>query len=328
MFGNKQGWIISVLIAAAMGWILVKFGQAPAIAKPSGQFVNLTQPIKLPIVPAEALPGVMTEDRDAGEQYRQAIQAYMDDRKTYDKAEPKYYDRRDKLPAIDLLVSAAPAKRATIFSPKPETLVNYRYPWPELDALMKLGLIANSIAFSAQARDDQETTRKYANACFSLGAKLYEERLTHGEFDVGLKLMQTAGDTFKSLAKRKEDSAAQAKWEQFGQQTNTYYVNNIQKLYQKVVSQARPDVAAYAGDVFELARNSPDRMWRVESILKVGRYKFNATRSGDQVGAKRMLSDDPGQFGYEDWTKHEDPAVRTAAKAAKELTIEQFRMIQ
>jgi hypothetical protein len=328
MYGNRPGWLISVLIAVAMGWMIFNFGRAPAIGKPSGQFKNLAEPIKLPIPPDQALPGVMTQDRDAGEQYRQAIEAYLTDRRTYDKSEPKYYDRRDKLPAIDLLVSAAPAKRATIFSPKPETLVNYRYPWPELDALMKLGMIANQIAFSAQARGDEETTNKYAGACFSLGAKLYEERLTHGELDVGLKLMQTAGDTFKSFAKKKGDAAAVARWEQFGQQTSGYYTTNIQKLIQKVFSAGRGDVDAHAGDVFELARRNPDRMWRVESILKVGRYKYQATRMGDQVGAKRMLSDDPTKYGYEDWTKHEDPAVRTAAKAARELTIEQFRMIQ
>jgi hypothetical protein len=328
MFGNRQGWIMSALIVLAMGWIIVKLGRVPGIAKPSGEFTNLTAPIKLPIGPAEALPNVMTEDRDAGDLYRQAIAAYVKDPKPYDKSEPKYYDRRDKLPAIDLLIKASTAKRASIFLPKPETLVNYRYPWPELDKLMKLGLISNSIAFSAQARNDAETTNKYARACFALGAKLYEERLTHGELDVGLKLMQTAGDTFKTLAKKQGDAATEARWEQFGQQTSSYYMTSIQTLYQKVVSDSSADVGLYAGDVFELARHSPDRMWRVESILKVGRYKYKATRIGDQIGAKRMLSDYPPRFGYEDLMTHDDPAVRAAAQAAKNLTIEQFRMIQ
>jgi hypothetical protein len=272
--------------------------------------------------PAEALPGVMTEDRDAGEQYRQALAQYLDDKKTYG-GKGAYYDRRDKLPAIDLLVAATSAKKANIFASKPETLVNYQYPWPELDALVNLGLIANSIAFSAQARDDEENVRKYANACFALGAHLYEERLTHGEFNSGLMLMQKAGDTFKTYAKKKGDSATELRWQKFGEQTSSYYKQNVQALYQNLSRDSGTD----AGDTFALAQQNPDRMWKVESILKIGRFKFNASRYGDQVGAKRML-ENPEKYKYADWSKDEDPAVRAAAKAAKELTIEQFRMIQ
>jgi hypothetical protein len=321
MFGNKIGWMLSVIIAGLMGWGIFVLGSAPVIAKPSGKFKNIATPINLPMSPSEALPGVMTEDRDAGDDYRQAIQLYLEDPRAYDKG--KQYDRRDKLPAIDLLVSAAKAKKASIFSAKPETLVNYRYPWPELDALMKLGLISNSIAFTAQARGDEATTKTYASATFALGAKLYDERLTHGELDAGQKLMQTAGDTFKALAKRTGDTATELRWQKFGEQTGTYYKQNIQALYQNIAR----DSATDAGDTFALAMQNPDRMWRVESILKIGRYKFNASRYGDQVGAKRML-ENPEKYKYTDWSKDPDPAVRAAAKAAKELTIEQFRMIQ
>lgn len=321
MFGNKIGWILSMIIAGLMGWGIFTLGAAPAIAKPSGKFKNLATPIHLPMSPDEALPGLMTEDRDAGDQYRQAIQLYLEDRRAYDK--DKQYDRRDKLPAIKLLVEAASARKASIFSATPETLVNYRYPWPELDVLMKLGMISNSIAFTAQARGDEATTKTYAGATFALGAKLYEERLTHGELDAGQKLMQTAGDTFKALAKRIGDIAAELHWQKFGEQTAAYYKQNIQALYQNLAR----DSGADAGDTFALAMQNPDRMWRVESILKIGRFKFNASRYGDQVGAKRML-ENPEKYKYADWSKDKDPAIRAAAKAAKELTIEQFRMIQ
>src|SRR5688572_19147247 len=100
MLGNKVGWLMSVLIALATGWIIVTFGRAPAIARPSGQFANLTAPIKLPVAPAEALPNVMTEGRDAGQEYRAAIQAYLGNASSCDKTGQNYYARRGKLPAI------------------------------------------------------------------------------------------------------------------------------------------------------------------------------------------------------------------------------------
>jgi hypothetical protein len=61
-------------------------------------------------------------------------------------------------------------------------------------------------------------------------------------------------------------------------------------------------------------------MWRVEAILKLGRYRFNAGRIGDQRNAiktiKDLLTHDP------------DPVIRAAAQAAHDLTLEQYRMMR
>jgi hypothetical protein len=59
-------------------------------------------------------------------------------------------------------------------------------------------------------------------------------------------------------------------------------------------------------------------MFRVEAILKLGRYRFNSARAADQLAAPRILKTleaDP------------DPAIQTAARAAQGLTVEQYRMI-
>ena len=89
----------------------------------------------------------------------------------------------------------------------------------------------------------------------------------------------------------------------------------------KVISSIDQNVIRqHTGDIFEIANRSQERMWRVEAILKLGRMKFdvggNRGRFGDQAGAKRYLKSrvsDP------------DPFIKTAAKAAKDLTIEQYR---
>ena len=328
MWGNKEGWIVSVLIVGLMSWWIWDRSKVADIAAPSGQFKNLREPIALPMKPEEALPTVMTAERDAGDLYRKAIAVYLADPEPYDKSTPKYVDRLDQLEAVRLLVEAASAKDATIFAAKPETLVNYDYPWPELDALMKLGTVSNSIAFSFQASGNEEGAKKYAHATFSLGAKLFNERLTHGELDAGIKLMQTSGDTLKALAKRTGNKAEQDRWQQFSDLTRGYYESKVLKLIRKVMSGGEIDVRTHSGDVFELVMHNPDRMWRVEGLLKLGRYKYEKGGSyWDQVWAHRLL-EEPHRLGQPDLTKDKDPAVARAATIARDLTVEQFHMIE
>jgi hypothetical protein len=330
MWGNKPGWFISAVILAVMGWMLWSFGRPEGVSPPSGKF-NLAEGIKLPVSPEEALPGVMTEDRDAGDLYQQAIRIYQENPRGYDNFEVKHVERIPDLRALAFVTEGTTAKHAKIFAGKPETLVNYRFPWADLDALFALGQVCNSIGYyyvvSPKNANDEQAA-KFLHAGFSLGAKLFDERLVHNEMQDGLKLMQGAADAMREQAKRKGDKTREAALKNFSDQTSTYYTTKVQPLYQKVVSATRQDVATYAGDVFEMARHNPDRMWRVEAILKVGRYKFDATRRGDQFGAERLLGDNPEKYGFEDLSKSEDPAVRAAVKAAKELTIEQYRMIR
>jgi hypothetical protein len=331
MWGNKEGWIISGIIVVLMGWMIWTLGRVEPIAKPSGQFSNLEEPIKLPVAPAEIIPGVMTEDRDAGDLYRQAIELYREKPKTYDKFEVTRIAEAKNLPALELVLQAGTAKRAKIFIDAPQTLVNYNFPWPELDAIFHLGQLSNSVGHYyvvSKTNSNEELAKKYLHAGFSLGAKLYEERLVHAEMMNGIKLMQGAVDSLKELAKRKGDAAREQQLEQFGKQTTAYYSAKVQKLYEKVVTGAPADVATYSGDVFALAMKNPDRMWRTEAILKVGRYRYEkGGRPGDQIWATRMLNE-PQRLGITDFAEDPDPAVRAAGVAAKGLTVEQFRMIR
>jgi hypothetical protein len=77
-------------------------------------------------------------------------------------------------------------------------------------------------------------------------------------------------------------------------------------------------IAEHSGDVFAIAKDSQERMWRVEAILQLGRLRYNAASGADQRAANRML-----KKMAENET---DPIIRAAAKAAAELTIEKYRM--
>jgi hypothetical protein len=331
MWGNKPGWFISVVIVGVMGWLIWSLGQPEGLTPPSGQFKNLAEPIHLPVAPDEAVPGVMTEERDAGDQYWTAINAYLANPKPYDAFTVKDIKQVSTLNALDTILNGASAKRATIFLGKPEMLVNFRPDTPELDALFRLGQLCNSIGhyyvISPKNANEAEAKR-YLHAGFSLGAKMYAERLTHGEFIDGVKLMQGAADSLRELAKRKGDKAREAELKRFGDRTADYYKMNVQDLSQKVSSIYPAHIAQNAGDVFALARSNPDRMWKVEAVLKVGRYRYNAARRADQIAAGRIVAEDAAKYGYPDLNRSDDPAVRAAAKAARELTIEQYRMIR
>ena len=56
MWGNKQGWIISALIAAFMGWLLLRLSTVGAPTRPTGEFPYLTAKIELPAKPETAVP--------------------------------------------------------------------------------------------------------------------------------------------------------------------------------------------------------------------------------------------------------------------------------
>jgi hypothetical protein len=330
MWGNKQGWFISVIIAGVMGWLIWSLGRPEGISKPSGEFV-LTNAIRLPVSPQEAMPGVMTDPSDAGDLYWQAIEAYRADPKPYDTFAVANARQATKLAALDPVLRATSADKASIFIKKPDTLINYEFPRPELDALVAVGQLCNSLGHyyvKSEKNADPVQATKYLNAGFSLGAKLYAERLTHGELMAGFNLMQGAADSLRELARRQGDKAREDQLKRFSDAASNYYKGDVHKLYDKVNSTGREDIGRYAGDVFELARNNPDRMWQVEAILKIGRYRFNATRMADQVGAERMLGDNPAQFGYRDFEQSDDPAVRTAGRAARELSEEQYRMMR
>jgi hypothetical protein len=84
------------------------------------------------------------------------------------------------------------------------------------------------------------------------------------------------------------------------------------------VSADAPRIAANAGDVIRFAKMAKERMFRVEAILKLGRYRFDSARGADQLAAPRILGE---------LEKDPDPVIETAAEAALGLTIEQYRMI-
>lgn len=332
MWGNKPGWLISALIAVLMGVILYVFGTPGSTTPPTGEFPKYAKPLEPPIKP-ETVVTILTEKRDAGDQYWQAIDEYKNNKRDYDSfftPKEKNFSRLKNLkqvePAMKLLLAAAPAQDARIFIRKPELLVNYKYPYPDLDALSKLGRIAGQIGLSHGAANQLDEAERYYNAEFSLGKKLFDERINTTEMIQGVGLLREASAYLASLAGKRKDAARKAQVEAFDQQLKGWYGTDVDKLTKVIPSLGGQDIAKYAGDIFQFATSSPDRMVRVEALLKIGRYKYNAATHWDQVWAKRYLTS-PARVGQPDPAEDPDPAVRLAAQVARDLTAEGYRQI-
>jgi hypothetical protein len=160
---------------------------------------------------------------------------------------------------------------------------------------------------------------KYYEAAFSLGIKLYRERITWAELDAGLSLMAENARLIAALSDEL-NQAQRARYAREFDAARAAYVKDRLLPTQHILSS--PDsrlIERHSGDVFHFAYHAPERLWRIEAILRLGRYRFHSERLGDQRIANRVI---------EQLLRDPDPFIRTAAAAARDLTLEQYNLMR
>lgn len=321
MFGNTKGWIISAAIVLVMGFILFKTAQLPPVSPPTGKF-KLAEPIALPTDPKPLLPP-MDKDCNAADLYRQAIAEYEQNEKLYEAGGTYEKDLRAAMAAnpkaIQLIVEATNCNRMDLFKSKPQQVVHYESSWPQLTAINQLG--RRTVQFGMMHRTEPKNldeAEKYLNAAFALGYRLYSERVVWEELNHGLNLMFEAAKNLARVAKDRNDEARADQFEQLASDIDTYKQEKIVPLVFVVTSIDSQTIGRYGGDIFGLARQSPEPMWRTEALMSLGRMRYNTSKRGDQIGANREIKK---------YLNDPDPAVREAAKIANEMTIERYRML-
>jgi hypothetical protein len=346
MWGNLTGWTISAALAVAIlsfaAWIhqlgepsdpvaIPRLVNGRPIGSPLSADVTLSA-IRLPIDPDTVVrpPG----SGDAGplleaalDAFRQpatneAYRQFLSRRRTLDD-----FDRLPRLP-IDKLVEAGEARSIRWLAADPARVINYDTDAREdLRDLQQLAAAAIALANykllipEGQATmRDPDGARRIFQAVFVLGARLAEERVVYDQFNVGLELIAQATSGLLKLGEAGGSLELVGRLRQFDEQ-RTRYVNEQVLPVWRVISSADAEVIErHAGNLFETARASQERMWRVESILKLGRMRYDASRAANQAYAERVLRE-----LAEDTS---DPALAAAVKAARELTVEQFRRIR
>ena len=316
MFGNLQGWVISLAIAVAGGYVLWLGSQVPTVSPPSGVFPNLLGGISLPIDPKGVSPTPMSEACDAGDKYRAAIDEYLGNRAQYDKWHGDAKSAMAAKPkAVELVAEAADCGRMTLFTRAPTQVVTYDPEPAAADAIERLGQMAVQRGILLLRANQPQEARRYLAGAFALGYHLYAERLAWREFTAGVNLMT---DAAKYLAQLETEPDRVRKLNDFASTADRYKLDQL-KLYNALSTADSQAIGRFGGDAYALARQSPEPMWRTTAILAVGRMRYNTPRRGDQLAAPRELKA---------WAADPDPAVRAAANTALDLSLEQYRMLR
>jgi hypothetical protein len=318
MWGNTLGWSISlalvVLTTVSVAWL----DRATRTISAQTQF-SLDEKngaaIELPISPSTVLPR-MTDPTDAGPIHRRAIDQFHNDPTSYGRfaRSGTSADEIESLPAIKILVEATNCASADLFASKPAQIVNLNGDKPDLEALQTLGAASRRAGQLLEKSRPAEALKLY-EATFSLGVKLYRERLTYAELDAGLTMM-AEGSTMIGLLDPSRSEACQ----RFNQARKEYVAQRILPTQRLISSADQTMIDDHAGDVFYFSRHARDRMWRIEAIFSTARYRFNAGRVADQRAAARILR--------EILSNDSDPVIQTACSAGLSLTVEQYRTLK
>lgn len=323
MWGNWQGWMISVAIGILFGALVAIVSRGAGLTPPTAYSADEAnfQPLQLPLLAANAMPP--TQDGDAGPLYRRAIEQYFRDRALYDDfaaAGTFNSPKVAQLDAIDLLVEAAGCGRMNLFIAAPADVVNYRQENEPLVALEQLGRVCvDRLALLSQRAGRSDDALKYYRAGFMLGLHLSRERLTYGQLQLGLQLLgKTAPMLARLHAERGEAEKASA-FSDFDAR-RLAFAAALLPTARIVRSIDENIVGRHTGDVFELAKRSKERMWRVEAMIALGRVRFFGGAGGTARNQRAAM-----QLLREAAASEPDPVVKAAAAAARDLTVEQHR---
>jgi hypothetical protein len=319
MWGNLPGWVISGIMLVATGWAifsLEKMGVTTAATAMGRDQENLSR-MQLPVSP-ESVATFMTGPCDSGDFYRQAIEAFKRDRTSIEA-----FVRQPSLagipshPGLDLIRRGTNCQRARIFLDRPDEVVNYDRRRTSLEALNAMGNalvlagMLNRTANPAEAKRNLE-------AAFSLGYKLFEERLVYEQLSNGLGLMGASSTYLARIAEAEGNTQRAEDFQRFEQSLKEFSQQRVMPMWTVISSIDSRLIDRHAGDIFVFALHGQEPVWQTESILKLGRYQYNASRRADQEAAKRTVRD---------LANHPDPVLSAAGRAARDLTIQQYRQL-
>ena len=329
-WGNTAGWVIASVVAAGTGLLVFALAGAGAMTPPTelGRDPARWSTVAQPTDPAAVLADVEFVAGDAGRIYRQAADALVDNPTLRRRLEQFAKSPREPLSdtgPLDDLVRATPYQNATIFADDPAELLNYDRSPARLDALFALGSAANAQASLLAGKSraggtsaDADRARELHRAAYALGRHLYEERVIHRELEYGYRLM---GEALGGLAALAQVGGDEPRADELRQQRSLLTAavrDEVAPVWAAIgtvndVRNDRDPADLHVGDVATIAASDEaDPMWRAEALLRLGKYRFDATRRADRLAADRQARAAAESVA--------DPRLRPAAQAAAALT--------
>lgn len=321
MFGNRLGWVIAAVLALAMGlsaWQISRVNDLTGLT-PLGESADTYEPLKLPMEPVT----IVTMDRpgDAGRVYRSVIEDVLRRPERYqafiDGGQP---DDWKSLPLLEKMVDVTPIVGGDILLTHAEANVGYTPESDELKAILLAGHCMSRMALLTMASDPIRANAIF-RAEFALGAKLFAERISFYEAFDGIGLMQETIDGLRVIAVKNDNKALVAALEQFNKQTNAWIDAKLTPMWKVISAVDDRVIAEHAGDIYAFTGPAMhERLWRIESILKLGRHRVNVNRLADQAAIPARLR--------ELKATETDPAILAAVDKAEHLTLDEYRSIR
>lgn len=329
--GNRLGWIIAGLLTLVIVGVFLAVAVFPQPTPPSNR---ITSPGALDQVELKADPAVIlgwspSGGENAGAYFAQAVRKCKAGR-------PAIQDLLAKAPSLangkETLTDAqsamlkeiaeavhAGAQQASMryvfeFTPK---VVEVGAGMPEAGELQDVlnALLLYSASLIGQ-KDYLPAERVYQDTLM-MGYDLTRERARVWTVKMGLGLQSAACGRLEALynkymPERKTRLADLSAYRLALSDLTRSYEDKLAMLHQFRSVKENP------GDVFNMAENDKDRAWRVEAIATLGVVKFIAPGRGDKRYAKKLI---------DRYLSSSDPLEAAAAKAANDLTIEQYRTL-
>lgn len=320
MWGNTIGWIIAAVLGLIITVGAVGFGISFNRLTPPTKFgkdpKNLAE---LSLDPKPSSIVAMGSASDAGPLLMQAIADVKANPKKYDAflASGKAADAA-KLPAVKAILDTASMSSMKLFSAKPATDIDY-FPLSAHPDLAVLGTAAKCVENAGllyTGEKKYKEAKRFHEAQFSLGAKMFAERAMFMEAFQGLGQMRAAAECLKSIAQMEKDDARVAQLDAFLRGSEATYKERMEPMWKVINSVDGKVIARHAGDIYHFANaeHQKERMWRVESVLKLGRFKFSVGTDGHAANQSYV----PARL--EELQKDPDPLVAEAAKKAANLS--------
>ncbi len=319
MWGNRLGWLISAVIVALIVGAFAWASYAAGRTTPPSEFSQKTEnfdALEFPGDPAHLLTIADMKSRDGGELYWTAIKTIRDNPDIYENAKADL-TRVSEYTVLEPILEAAHHPTADIFRSRPDAVVKFGKK-PPLDAIEKAGTLCRGIGIQYAKQNKFEEATRYLTASYVLGLRLFQDRQCRRQLDLGMGLMGTSASQLAIIAKLEKKDAMQKKLEDFGTAYLAFDRERV-KPVERIITSIDPKVSReHVGDVFKLAHESREKVWQLESILRLGMYKYNSPLAGDRRAALRAIRE---------FAKSEDPAIQSAAIAARDLTVEDYRRL-
>lgn len=321
MLGNRLGWLLALLPTAILTWAAWQLVEFNRLTAETGllKTTAAVRPIEFEVPPETIF--AMTAVGDATALYREAIADIRRNPEQYAAAERSTAaDAFEKTPAGRAVLAAAPMAAPIGLAADTAVWGGYGGAADDLDAVDLVGRLLIRAGLLHRETDSTKARRLF-EAGFALGVKLFNERARYAEAALGLTIAREAAAGLRSLAERAGDARRVGLLTTFDRSAAGLQETRLSPLWRAIGSLDGNLIARHAGDAAALARpTTPERLWRAEAALALGRQKFSLERDADRLAVPRRLK--------EAAAGETDPVVLAAIHAAESLTIEQYRMLR